>query len=58
MTDKLTVKYHGEKVGTLSLTPDNRLCAFEYDRALMRESIDDRKLTGNPEAKVMEVSRS
>ena len=45
MTDKLTVKYHGEKVGTLSLTPDNRLCAFEYDRALMRESIDDRKLT-------------
>ena len=32
MTDKLTVKYHGEKVGTLSLTPDNRLCAFEYDR--------------------------
>lgn len=59
MTDRLTVKYHGEKVGTLSLTPDNRLCAFEYDRewlaegygryllhrALMREGIDDRKLT-------------
>lgn len=22
MTDRLTVKYHGEKVGTLSLTPD------------------------------------
>ena len=30
-TDKLTVKYHGRNVGTLSLTPDNRLCAFEYD---------------------------
>ena len=37
MTDKLTVKYHGEKVGTLSLTPDNRLCAFEYDREWMAE---------------------
>lgn len=49
MTDKLTVKYHGEKVGTLSLTPDNRLCAFEYDREW---------LTAQREAKVMEVSRS
>ena len=37
MTDKLTVKYHGEKVGTLSLTPDNRLCAFEYDREWLVE---------------------
>lgn len=32
-TDKLTVKYHGQIVGTLALTPDNRLCAFEYDRS-------------------------
>lgn len=31
--DKLTVKYHGIVVGSLSLTPDNRLCAFEYDKA-------------------------
>jgi len=31
--DKLTVKFHGEVVGTLSLTPDDRLCAFEYDGA-------------------------
>lgn len=30
-TDKLIVKYHGQVVGTLALTPDNRLCAFEYD---------------------------
>lgn len=30
--DKLTVKFREEKVGTLSLTPDNRLCAFEYAR--------------------------
>ena len=26
----LKVKYHGRMVGTLSLTPDNKLCAFEY----------------------------
>ena len=31
-TDILTVKYHDRVVGTLSLTPDDRLCAFEYDR--------------------------
>ena len=30
--DKLIVKYHGIVVGTLSLTPDNKLCAFEYDK--------------------------
>lgn len=28
----LTVKYRGRSVGQLSLSPDNRLCAFEYDR--------------------------
>lgn len=28
--DRLTVRYHGDVVGTLSLTPDNKLCAFEY----------------------------
>ena len=26
----LNVKYHNRIVGTLSLTPDNKLCAFEY----------------------------
>jgi serine/threonine-protein kinase HipA len=26
----LTVKYHGDTVGTLALTPDNKLCAFQY----------------------------
>ena len=30
--DELTVKYHGRRVGELSLTPDDRLCAFEYDK--------------------------
>ena len=36
-TDKLTVKYHNRVVGTLSLTPDDRLCAFEYDNAWLSE---------------------
>lgn len=30
-TDKLTIHYHDKVVGTLSLTPDDRLCAFEYN---------------------------
>ena len=28
--DKLKVMYHDRMVGTMSLTPDNKLCAFEY----------------------------
>lgn len=30
--NKLTVTYHDRTVGTLSMTPDNRLCAFQYDQ--------------------------
>lgn len=30
--ESLTVRYHNDIVGTLSLTPDNKLCAFEYDK--------------------------
>lgn len=30
--NKLTVTYHDRIVGTLSMTPDNRLCAFQYDK--------------------------
>ena len=30
--EKLTVRFHGAMVGQLSLTPDNRLCTFEYDK--------------------------
>jgi serine/threonine-protein kinase HipA len=30
---KLTIRYHGTIVGTLSLAPDNKLCAFEYDKS-------------------------
>ena len=29
--DRLTVKYHGETVGTISLTPDDKRLAFEYN---------------------------
>ena len=29
-TELLRVNYHNRQVGTLSLSPDNRLCAFEY----------------------------
>ena len=36
-TDKLTVKYHDRTVGTLSLTPDDRLCAFEYDNSWLSD---------------------
>lgn len=35
--DKIIVKYHGLEVGTLSLTPDNRLCAFEYNKNWLME---------------------
>lgn len=30
--NKLVVRYHDNVVGQLSLTPDNKLCAFEYDK--------------------------
>ena len=36
-TELLNVKYHGRMVGTLSLTPDNKLCAFEYDKAWLSD---------------------
>jgi len=36
-TDLLTVKYHNRAVGTLSLTPDNKLCAFEYAPSWLAE---------------------
>lgn len=29
--DKLTVRYHGAEVGVISLTPDDKRLAFEYD---------------------------
>lgn len=31
-TDKISVRYHDYTVGTLSLSPDSKLCVFEYDR--------------------------
>ena len=32
-TEKLKVMFHGRPVGLLSLTPDNRLNVFEYDKS-------------------------
>lgn len=32
----LNVRFHGQPVGILSLTPDNKLCAFEYDKTWLR----------------------
>lgn len=33
----LKVKYHDQTVGMLSLTPDNKLCAFEYDKSWLSD---------------------
>lgn len=30
--NKIVVTYHNTNVGSLSMTPDNRLCAFQYDK--------------------------
>ena len=35
--DRLTVKYHGEIVGVISLTPDDKCLAFEYDSRWLAE---------------------
>jgi serine/threonine-protein kinase HipA len=32
LVNKLTVAYHNRTVGALSMTPDNRFCAFQYDK--------------------------
>ena len=36
--DRLTVKYHNRVVGILSLTPDDKFCAFEYDKSWLAVS--------------------
>lgn len=51
--DKLNVKYQGQPVGRLSLTPDNHLCAFEYDTDWLHEGYNGEHATsvngtGNP----------
>lgn len=35
--DKLIVKFHGVEVGVLSLTPDNKLCVFEYSNGWLAD---------------------
>lgn len=32
LVNKIIVTYHDTIVGSLSMTPDNRLCAFQYDK--------------------------
>lgn len=36
-TEKLKVLFRGQTVGTISLTPDNRLNVFEYDKSWLNE---------------------
>ncbi len=36
-TEKLTVMFRGQMVGSLSLTPDNRLNVFEYDKSWLAD---------------------
>lgn len=36
-TDTLQVRYHQNIVGTLSLSADNKLCAFEYDKTWLSD---------------------
>jgi len=35
--DRLTVRFHDVEVGTLSLTPDDKLCVFEYNAAWLAD---------------------
>ena len=37
--ETLLVKYHQAKVGTLSLSVDNKLCAFEYDKQWLTDGV-------------------
>ncbi len=50
-TEKLKVMFHGRPVGLLSLTPDNRLCVFEYDKSWLVDgfSISPLELPLKPE---------
>ena len=50
-TEKLQVRFRGRPVGTLSLTPDNRLNVFEYDSSWLAEgfSISPLELPLQPE---------
>ena len=38
LVNKLIVTYHSRSVGTLSMTLDNRLCAFQYEKKGSKES--------------------
>ena len=42
--DRLTVKYHGEIVGVISLTPGDKRLAFEYDPRWLAEGFSSSPL--------------
>ena len=46
-TEKLKILFHGRPVGVLSLTPDNRLNVFEYDKSWLAKSNFRRIDAGN-----------
>lgn len=48
--ETLQVKFHQENVGTLSLSVDNKVCAFEYDKQWLQDgfSISPLELPLNP----------
>lgn len=50
-TERLDVMFRGREVGRLSLTADNRLCVFEYDKAWLADgfSISPLQLPLKPE---------
>jgi len=33
---KLLVRYHEQEVGTLQMSPDNRVCVFEYAKSWLK----------------------
>lgn len=38
--NKVSVFYRETKVGELSMTPDNRCCAFEYDKSWLASGLE------------------
>lgn len=51
LVDKITVTYHNRNVGCLSMTHDNRLCVFQYDKEWLIDgfSISPRDLPLKPD---------
>lgn len=37
LISKLLVRYHEQEVGTLQMSPDNRVCVFEYSKSWLKK---------------------